>query len=270
MKLVDVHCHLNHKMFDGKVEDVIARAKEKGVCRIVVSGVNPNGNIDVLELVRKFPDTLRASLGIYPIDAIGLAEDDVTGLPNHRGKINLDAQFKFIKENIKDVVSIGEVGMDFHWATKDETFEEQATNFRKIISFAKEVKLPIVIHSRKAEKECLDILEEEISNSEINVVNHCFSGKKGLVKRAAALGHYFSVPPIVVKSSGFQMLVKIVPIEQLLSETDAPWLSPVKGEPNEPAYVDLTIQEIAKIKEMSYKDVADAIWKNYVKVFGEK
>ncbi|MBI2152032.1 TatD family hydrolase, partial [Candidatus Woesearchaeota archaeon] len=231
MKLVDVHCHLNHEYFQSQMAEVLKRAEEAGVSAIVTSGVNPPANREVMELVRKHPLILRASLGIYPIDALGLSEGE-TGLPRYPDKISLEEEFAFIKQAIyeskdKDgqdlVVSIGEVGMDFHWAKKEETFEKQASNFRKIIQFAISIKKPLVIHSRKAEKECLDILEEEIKNQEIKVDLHCFSGNKRLIERAAKLGYYFSIPPNIIKLQHFQTLVQMVDIKQLLTETDAPW-----------------------------------------------
>ena len=183
--------------------------------------------------------------------------------------IDLKEQFEFIEKNKDKTVSIGEVGMDFHWADKEETLEKQAETFRKIIRFAIKINKPIVIHSRKAERECLDLMEEEIKNHEINVVNHCFSGKKSQIKKAAELGHYFSIPPNILRSHSFQTLVKMVPLIQLLTETDSPYLSPYPNQRNEPAFVVETIKKIAEIKEISEEKVAEQIWQNYRKVFGE-
>jgi len=266
MKLVDVHCHLNHKEFEGKLDQVLNNAEKAGVKAIVVSGVNTEANKEVLALAKKHP-LIKASLGIYPIDALGLAPDEI-GLPRQIGKIDLNEEFKFMEEHQDEFVSIGEIGMDFHWADKEKTLKQQSDNFRRIIQFAKNIKKPIVIHSRKAELECLDILEQELPNNEIPVDLHCFSGRKHLIKRAAELGYYFSIPPNIVKAQNFQIAVEIVPLKQLLTETDAPWLSPFKDKINEPAYVTETIKKIAEIKGLSEEEVADQIWKNYVKVFG--
>ncbi|MBU0459254.1 MAG: TatD family hydrolase [Nanoarchaeota archaeon] len=262
MNLVDVHCHLNHKLFKNDLDKVLQRAKKVGVKVIIVSGVNPAANKEVLKLAEKYP-LIKVSLGIYPIDALGLGVDEV-GLPRHIGKIDLEKEFKFIKKNKDKIVAVGEVGLDFHWDEKHH--QEQKDNFRKIIKFVKAIKKPILIHSRKAEEECLDILEEEI-NGEIPVIMHCFSGRKALMTKAIEQGYYFSIPPHIVKSSGFQTLVKKAPLKQLLTETDAPWLSPFKDKRNEPAYVKETIKKIAEIKNISEKEVVEQIWQNYIKIF---
>jgi len=265
MNLVDVHCHLNHEQFKPDFEEVIRRAEATGVRAIVISGVNPEANREVLQLVGKH-SLLKACLGIYPIDALGLSEGE-TGLPRHPGKIDLESEFKFFEENKDQIVGIGEIGMDFHWATKEETYTAQADNFRKIIQFAKKIKKTILIHSRDAERECLEILGQEITSHEIPVVLHCFSGRKSLIREAAAKGYYFSIPPNIVKSSSFQALALVVDIKQILTETDAPWLSPFPGKRNEPAFVSETIKKIAEIKKISPEEVAKQVWENYLKIF---
>jgi TatD DNase family protein len=256
MKLVDVHCHLNHKVFEGKIDQIIINAKQNNVKAILVSGVNSKSNREVLELVKK-DDLLKASLGIYPIDALGLAEGE-TGLPRQPEKIDLDEEFKFIEKNKDKIVAIGEIGMDFHW-DKDH-HQEQENNFRKIIQFANKICKPIIIHTRNAEKECLDVLEQE---SKVKVCLHSFSGNKKLIKRAIELGYYFSVPPKIMLLEQFQMLVSMVPLTQLLTETDAPWMSPERDLFNEPANVLVTIKKIAEIKNLTIEEIADQVWKNY-------
>ncbi|MBT3298384.1 TatD family hydrolase [archaeon] len=272
MSLVDVHCHLNHALFKDNMKEILERAKQAGIKAIVVSGVNPAANKDVLELAEKInskkdnDNILKVSLGIYPIDALGLSEGE-TGLPRNTEKINLEKEFKFIEKNKNKIVAVGEVGLDFHWDKLHHN--QQKENFRKIIRFVKSINKPIVIHSRKAEKECIDILEEELPNKDIPVIMHCFSGNKKLIKRATELGHYFSVPPNIVKLQHFQTLVEMVPLNQLFTETDAPWLSPFPDKRNEPSFVIETIKKMAEIKEITEEEVEKQIWNNYVKVFGE-
>ncbi len=263
MNLIDVHCHLTHELFKNELDSFISRAKEAGLKAIVVSGVNPPNNQEVLKLAEKYP-LLKPSLGIYPIDALGLSEGE-TGLARQTVPINLEEEFAFIKKNKDKIVSIGEIGMDFHW-DKDH-HQKQEENFRRIIRFAISIKKPIVIHSRKAEKECIDVLEQEIKNKEINVIMHCFSGNKKLIQRASSLGHYFSIPANIIKLQHFQTLVEMVPITQLFTETDAPWLSPYPNQINEPAFVLESLKKIAEIKKISLETAAELIWENYEKIF---
>ena len=261
LKLVDVHCHLEHADFANDLDAVITRAREAGLKAIVVSGVNPATNIEVLDLCKRYPDILKCTLGIFPIDAVGLPADG-TGLAKHEGKIDLDAQFEFIRKNTDKIVGIGEVGMDFHWDA--EHHNEQKENFEKIISFVEKIGLPIVVHTRKAESECFSMLK----NSSIKkVVLHSFGGRKSLIKEAADLGYKFSVPANIVRSDSFQSLVKNVDLSRILTETDSPWLAPTPGR-NEPANVAKSIEVIAKIKGMTQEETALCIFKNYMEVFG--
>ena len=265
MNLVDTHCHLTHDLFNDDLPAVIERAEQAGLKAILVSGVNPAANKEVLALVQKYPQILKASLGIYPIDALGMAEAD-TGLPKQAVPINLDDEFRFLERHQKEITAIGEVGMDFHWAKKEETYVQQAENFRRILRFAIKIHKPVITHTRKAEAEAVQIVSEEI-HGEIPIIHHCFSGKKSVIKQAAALGHHFSIPPNILRSHSFQELVKIVDLKQLLTETDSPWLSHAAKLRNEPAFVTETIKKVAEIKGLSVEETAAQIWENYRRIF---
>ncbi len=264
MNLVDVHCHLNHALYKDELDAVIKRAKDAGVKVIVCSGVNPPGNRQALELAQKYPEIVKACLGIYPIDALGLSEGE-TGLARQTVAINLEEEFEFIRKNKDKIVGVGEIGMDFHWDT--EYHAQQEENFRKILQFAISIKKPVVIHSRKAEKECIDVLEQEIKGGEIPVVMHCFSGNKKSIQRGAALGYYFSIPANIIKLQHFQTLVELVDLNQLLTETDGPWLSPYAHQKNEPGFVIEAIKKIAEIKKLSVEETTKIIWENYERIF---
>jgi TatD DNase family protein len=120
------------------------------------------------------------------------------------------------------------------------------------------------VHSRKAELDAVEMLE---SSKIKNIILHCFNGRRHLIQRARDDGWYLSIPPIITRLQHFQMISELVPIEQLLTETDAPYLSPVPGKRNEPANVAVTIKEIAKIKNLGEKKVADEIYSNYKRIF---
>ncbi len=265
MNLIDIHCHLNHEYFKDKLDTTINKAKKAGLKRILISGTNSQSNRDVLGMIKKYPEVLRASLGIHPIDALGLSEGE-TGIPKQPYPVDLEEEFKFIEENKVNVIAIGEVGLDFHW--DKEHHEEQKDIFRKIIKFTLHIKKPIVVHTWDAEEECINILEDEIRNKQIAVILHCFSGRKALISRAKELGYYFSIPPSILRTGNFQTLVKKVDLKQLLTETDAPWQSPFRDRRSEPADVRETIRKIAEIKKITPESAAEQIWKNYLQVFG--
>lgn len=258
--LVDIHCHLTHKLFENDLNDVIKRNIFKGVKAIICSGVNPTDNLKVLEICAKY-DIVKASLGIYPIDALGLGPDE-TGIVRYPGKINLDSQFEFFLKNKDKIVSIGEVGLDYKMDLKYHA--EQKENFSRIIDFCEKFKKPIVIHSRKAEVDVIDML---LSSKLKKVVLHCFEGRKHIVKKAIDSGYSFSIPCSIVKLQHFQLIVDACPTQQLLTETDAPWLGPVPGARNEPFNVIETVRKIAEIKRITSEEAENLIFMNYQRMF---
>lgn len=268
MNLVDVHCHLNHQLFKKDLEEVLLRAELAGLKTIIVSGTNSLCNREVLELSKINP-LLKVTLGIHPIDALGLSEGE-TGIPKQKKTVDLEEEFKFIEQHKNEIIGIGEVGLDFHW--DKEHRELQMKVFHKIIQFAIKLRKPLIVHTWEAEEECLQILSEELSREDyytrVPVILHCFSGRKALITHAKELGFYFSVPPSISRLGHFQTLVKKVNLKQLLTETDAPWQSSGKGQRNEPSFVRQTVQKIAEIKGITEEKVAEQIWQNYVRIFG--
>tara|TARA_B100000315_G_C14499757_1_gene551759 strand:- start:415 stop:1179 length:765 start_codon:yes stop_codon:yes gene_type:complete len=251
--LADVHCHLTHGLFDD-LDKVIQRARDAGVKRIITAGSNNETNQKVVGLVEKYPDILRASLGMYPLDALGIDDEGMQGPPE-----DVDKAVEFILNNKDKIVGVGEIGMDFKTVTR---IEEQVKIFKKFIDAARKIDKPVIVHSRKAEKEVVEVLGMQ----PVKAVLHCFGGRKGLVKQAAEDGMYFSIPPILLRSSHFEMIVKTVNINQLLTETDAPWLNNI-DERNEPANVARTVERIAQIKGVDKQEAETILYANYQKVF---
>jgi TatD DNase family protein len=270
MKLVDVHCHLDDSRFDEDRDEVLDRFRDVGGEVIVTSGVTKKNNRKALELSRKY-DFVKCSFGIYPIDAL-MAEVETgesADLTREIDEFDVDEELKWIEEHKGDCVAIGEIGLDFSYEGFNDSGmkEKQEETFRKCLRVAKRLDLPVVIHSRKAELRAIEILEEEGMN---DVVMHCFSGKKALIRRSAENGWYFSVPAVITRLEHFKMLVEMVPVEQILTETDGAYLSPVAGTRNEPANVLLTIREIARIKGLEEEEVSEKIFENYEKLFLKK
>jgi TatD DNase family protein len=261
MNFVDTHTHLTHKLFKDDVDAVIQRAKDVGVKAMLVSGVNPPSNRDVLELCRKYSDICKASLGLYPIDALGLGPDE-SGMAVHAGPIDVDDEFSFFKKHKDEIAAIGEVGLDYKYNV--DHMAKQKEIFERVISWTEKLGKPIVVHTRKAEEDCISMLE---SSRLKNVILHTFEGNKKLVKRAADAGFLFSVPTLLPKSSHFQMIVDTVDFSHLLTETDAPWLGVDPDKRNEPAFVLASVKKMAEIKGVSVEDAAAHIWKNYSTIF---
>ncbi|HLC31909.1 MAG TPA: TatD family hydrolase [Candidatus Nanoarchaeia archaeon] len=244
---IDVHCHLDSLQ---NIERFIERAKKKRVKLIVANGVNEKSNRLILELAGKFKE-VKAALGVYPIEALNLSDAAFT------------KELEFIRKRAATIVAIGEVGMDFK---ESEEKERQRGQFRAFIRLARDIDKPLIVHSRKAEEACIELLEEEKAEK---VVMHCFCGKKRLVERIMANGWSFSIPANCVYSEQFQLIIKLCPLPQLLCETDSPYLHPEKEFPNEPANVVRSYETIARLKGLKMREVEKEIEGNYRRLFGK-
>ncbi|MFT4250770.1 MAG: TatD family hydrolase [Candidatus Woesearchaeota archaeon] len=241
--LYDAHCHLD-KLQNPK--QAVQEAQEAGLKLIVTNGLNPENNREALRLQEEF-GIVKAALGLYPNDAIELSEEE------------LEAELAFIKQT--KPFAIGEIGLDYHWDKEHK--EKMREVFRKCLVLAQEISRPAIIHSRKAEEDVLAIVEE----FSVVACLHCFSGSKKLIKQAASAKHYFSVPANVASSTHFRMLVELVPINQLLLETDSPYLGPSRGVENAPRNVQLAIPVIAQIKGLDEQETRTQLWLNQKRFF---
>lgn len=242
--LVDVHCHLDHEYFSRDVDEVVKRAKDMIV---VTAGTNHESNLNVLRLSEKYKN-IKASLGIYPLDAINMTDKEI------KDEIN------FIKKNNKSIVAVGEIGLDF----KDGKNEKQIKILTDIINGLKCLDKPFVVHSRGAERECIEIFEKLAVKK---VVFHCFSGKFDLVKRIEKNGWMISIPCIVKRSKHFQKIILDVDVKNLLTETDSPFLSAETGKRNEPFLVGETLKFISGTKQIDKTKLEKILFNNYRKFF---
>ena len=257
--IVDAHAHLD-RFSEEELDLVIKRALDINVSAIITQGVYHENNLKVLELTKKYK-IIKPALGLYPLDALNVKVIPGSEDSDQKTKFDVDSTLEFIKKNKDKIVAIGEVGLDFKFSQDKET---QIKNFMKIIELSKKINKPLIIHSRGAEKECIELLES--SNCK-KVVMHMFSGNKKLIKKGEQLGFHFTIPGIINKSEHFQMLSKIVNINQLLTETDCPWLSPFPDKKNEPSFIQLTIKKIAEIKQFDPIEVENNIFMNYQRLF---
>ena len=244
MRMVDVHCHLTAPEFEGRVESIVSEARSSGVEALITSGQGLQDSLKALELASI--DGVYASLGVPPYE-----------LGDHVEVMEL------IRRNRGRVVAVGEVGLDY-WRAGRETWEVQRRVFRDFIHLARELDLPLVIHSRSAGKYAIEILLEERAE---RVVMHAFDGAASHAVRAAEHGIMFSIPPSIARSPQKQKLVKRVPLENLLLESDAPALAPSPGEINHPRNVRVSVEWVSRLKGLDVEKVAEALWENTFRVF---
>jgi TatD DNase family protein len=252
--LVDSHAHLEMAEFKMDLEEVIQRAGAAGIEYIFTVGTERKDWKRALEIAQSHPK-IYAILGVHPHNAKEI--DDRTY-----------AALRHLCQNEK-VRAYGEIGLDFFRNISPQ--EIQIKRFREQIGLANELHLPIVVHDRDAHDETLDILKSEKGGRYRGVI-HCFSGDYQMATQCLDMGFYISVPGTVTfrNASDFQEIVKKLPLEFLLLETDAPFLTPVpfRGKRNEPGFVRYTAQKVAELKKISFEKVAELTTENALKVFG--
>jgi TatD DNase family protein len=252
--LIDSHCHLEMEDFDGDRDGVIARALEQGVDYIVTVATTIPDAQKALEIARKH-EPVYVAMGIHPHEVKDIQAGDYDRLRSLAGE--------------EKVVGFGEIGLDFY--RNHSPRQVQLDRFRELLRIGKELGLPIIIHDRDAHQETLKILEEE-KNGSWKGVFHCFSGDADMARRVVEMGFYISIPGTVTfkKSEIQQEVVRRIPLEKILLETDAPYLTPEphRGKRNEPAYVRHTAEKIAALKGLSIADVGRITSLNVKRLFG--
>lgn len=252
--LIDTHSHVD--MLEGiSIEDAIKNAKEYGVKKIIVPCAYPKDVDKIFELVNKY-DELYGLLGVHPSEAKDWDNELIDRIKNY-------------SDNPK-IVGIGEIGLDYYW---DKSFVDlQKEVFIKQIKLANELNLPICVHDREAHKDTFDILKEYNKGSK--VVMHCFSGSVEFARECIKEGWYLALGGVVTFKNAVKMkeVAADIPLEKLLLETDAPYLTPVpyRGKENQPAYVRFVAEEISKIRNVSFENIVQASSQNAEKVFAIK
>jgi len=253
--LIDHHCHLDFPQFAEDLPGVIARAKAAGVGAMVTISTHVK-KIDALLALAQRDRHLYCSVGTHPHNAdheMDVTSDDLVRIASSHDKI----------------VAIGEAGLDYFY--QKSTRENQAEGFRRHIAAARITRLPLEIHTRDADDDCKAILEEEHGKGAFPALLHCYTGGMDLAMRAVELGLYVSFTGVVSfkKSDALREIVKAVPLDRILVETDAPYLAPepFRGKTNEPAYVVHTAAAIAKARGIAPEDVASATTQNFFRLF---
>lgn len=254
--LFDTHVHLNAEQYNEDLEEVIERAQSEGVATVVVVGFDRPTIKKAMELADQY-SFVYASIGWHPVDAIDMTDEDLAWIEE------LAAHPK--------VVALGEMGLDYHWDKSPKDIQKEV--FRKQIALAKRVKLPIIIHNREATQDIVAILKEE-GAEEVGGIMHCFSGSAETAEECMKMNFYISFGgPVTFKNAkNVKETAAEIPLDRLLVETDCPYLTPhpFRGKRNEPAYVKLVAEELARIKNLSFEEIAEITTNNAKKIFGIK
>ena len=251
--LIDTHCHLDFKDFNDDRAAVLKRSRDSGIGVIINVASSMEGTARSIQIAGE-NDFIYASLGIHPHEA-----DSVSG-----NDIKLFAEFL----DKPKVVAIGEIGLDYYKNISSK--ENQKKLFIKLLEIAKDTNLPLIIHNRDAYIDTIDILKN-ITGSSVNGVMHCFSGDEKFLKICLDMGFFISFTCNITykNADSLRKIVKLVPMDRLLLETDAPFLAPqdFRGKRNEPMHVKYVAEEVAKIKGISFEEAARITTENAIKLF---
>ena len=254
--IVDSHCHLDFPDFEGEIPDLVARANDAGVKRMVTICTKLKNEPSVRKIAEEHEAVYYAA-GTHPMSA---ASEPLASVD----------QLIEISQHPK-MVGIGETGLDYHYTA--ESAEIQKTSLKIHIEAARETDLPLIIHSRAADEDMAAILKDEFKKGQYKCVMHCFSSSVELAKLSLELGFYLSMSGIITfkKSEELRSIFKLAPIDQVLIETDSPYLSPVpfRGKRNEPSYTAHTAEVGATIYGVDYITFANQTTKNFNRLFSK-
>ena len=251
--MIDSHCHLDHEPLLSDLSNVLKRSKEVGIKKLLTISTSFESFSRIKAIVNK-DEIIYGTVGIHP------HESDTN-------TITKNEIVKSLKENPK-IIGIGETGLDYYYNNSDK--EKQITSFKTHIEAAIECDVPIIIHSRDAEDDTFNILNEYKGHN-LRILMHCFTGSKKFSEKLMTLNSFFSASGIITfkNSSDLQDTFKSIPMDNILIETDSPFLAPVpkRGKKNEPSFIDFTATKLAEIKNISKKDLIEKTTNNFNKLF---
>ena len=251
--MIDSHCHLDHEPLFNDLENVLKRSKEVGIIKLLTICTTFESFIKIKQLVNK-DDIIYGTYGIHPHEA-------------KNDKVTTKLIIEEIKAN-KKIIGIGETGLDFYYNLSDK--KDQIRSFEEHIKASIELEIPLIIHSRNAENEMLEIFNE-YKKYDLKILMHCFTGSKKFAESLLDLNAYFSASGIITfkNSTDLQETFKSIPLEKTLIETDSPYLAPVpnRGKKNEPSFVKFTAEKLADIKQIPVSDLIKNTTSNFNRLF---
>jgi TatD DNase family protein len=255
--LIDSHCHLIHKNYEIPLEQILSESREGGIDKFITIGTSIKENLIAIQTADKIKDVY-CSIGIYPHEEIGI---EIEKLRNSLRK-NLKKSEK--------IIAIGECGIDITNLNKQRSIEDQIKLFEMQIEVAKKNSLPIIVHNRNGDKQVLELLEKHY-DFDLRGVIHCFDSNWEFAKKVLDLGFYISFSNLITypKKEDLLEVVKNVPMDRFLVETDAPYLPPqsLRGKINYPKYVRMVAEKVAQVKQKTFEEVSKSSYENTCKLF---
>jgi TatD DNase family protein len=252
MVLTDTHCHLDLGQFDHDRDDVLERARQAGVGRVLVPAMDLASSRRAVALAERYP-VVRAAVGVHPNDTADFSAETLAELRDLARHPKVDA--------------IGEIGIDLYWRTVPLEIQQQA--FRAQLELAAEIRRPAIIHDREAHAEVLTALREAAPAA--GTVLHSFSGDAGMAEQAVDAGYYLGVdgPLTYKKNEALRAIFAAAPLDKILIETDAPYLTPQprRGRRNEPAFVAFVAERLAEVRQVALEQIATATTANAARLF---
>ena len=251
--MIDSHCHLDHEPMFSDLKNVIIRSKENGLEKILSICTTNDSFKKIIEII-KFDPIIYGTFGIHP----------------HETDFDKTTRKEIIKNvnSHEKIIAIGESGLDFYYSHSSK--DQQISSFKYHIEASIELNVPIIVHSRNAEKETFDILNSYKSYNP-KILMHCFTGSKKFANKLISLNSYFSASGIITfkNSIDLQNTFKEIPLDRLLIETDSPFLAPnpMRGKKNEPSFIKYTLDKLSELKAISSKHASDITTKNFETLF---
>ena len=251
--MIDSHCHLDHETIFNNLDEILLRSKSVGIEKLLTICTTDKNFSNIIDLINK-DMMIYGTYGIHPHET-------------SNSNISSKDIIKNVREN-KKIVGVGETGLDFYYNNSDK--ESQINSFVEHIEASIELSVPLIIHSRNAEKETYEILSK-YKNSKLKILMHCFTGSLDFAMKLLNLNAYFSASGIITfkKSQDLQTTFKEIPIEKLLVETDSPFLAPdpLRGKKNEPSFIIHTLKKLATIKNIDTENLDKITTENFNKLF---